>query len=258
MVRRTAGETLPVETQILMAVAGVYLLAGFVKGMIGFGLPTVAIGLLGLMMMPAQVAAIVVIPSLVTNIWQSVAGPGFGRLLRRLWSMLAGICLSVWVSAGLLTGVHSGLARTALGGALVVYALLGLCKVRFFVPPKAEAWVTPLVGLATGLVVGATGIFTLPAVPYLQSLRLDQDDLVQALGLSFTVSTLALAGVLIHSGAVHVSDASLSLLALVVALIGMRLGQTVRHRAKPEIFRFCLFLGLLVLGTYLALRGVLD
>src|SRR5262247_2309149 len=58
----------------LVAIAGAFLLAGFVKGVIGLGLPTVSIGLLGLLMTPAQAAAILVVQSLVTNIWQAAVG----------------------------------------------------------------------------------------------------------------------------------------------------------------------------------------
>ncbi|HKS85136.1 MAG TPA: sulfite exporter TauE/SafE family protein, partial [Pseudolabrys sp.] len=78
---------------ILAATAGAFLLAGFVKGVVGLGLPTVSIGLLGLMMTPSQAAAIVVVPSLVTNVWQAVSGGGVVSLTRRLWPMLAGICI---------------------------------------------------------------------------------------------------------------------------------------------------------------------
>ena len=48
----------------------IFLLAGLVKGVIGMGLPTVAMGLLALVLPPAEAAAIVVVPSLVTNVWQ--------------------------------------------------------------------------------------------------------------------------------------------------------------------------------------------
>ena len=68
-----------------------FLIAGFVKGVIGLGLPTVAIGLLGLVMPPAEAAALLVVPSLVTNVWQLAAGPSLMTLLRRLWPMLLGI-----------------------------------------------------------------------------------------------------------------------------------------------------------------------
>ncbi|MGZ8197008.1 MAG: sulfite exporter TauE/SafE family protein, partial [Burkholderiales bacterium] len=52
-----------------VAIAATFGLAGMVKGVIGMGLPIVAMGLLVLFMPPAQAAAVLVVPSLVTNIW---------------------------------------------------------------------------------------------------------------------------------------------------------------------------------------------
>ncbi|HYT47888.1 MAG TPA: sulfite exporter TauE/SafE family protein, partial [Burkholderiales bacterium] len=60
---------------IVAAVTGTFLLAGFVKGVIGLGLPTLAMGLLGIAMPPAQAASLLVMPSLITNFWQLAAGP---------------------------------------------------------------------------------------------------------------------------------------------------------------------------------------
>ena len=75
----------------------------------------------------------------------------------------------------------------------MIYAVLGLTSVRFSAPPRAEWWLGPLIGALTGLATAATGVFAIPAVPYLGALKLDKEDMIQALGLSFTVSTVALA-----------------------------------------------------------------
>jgi hypothetical protein len=168
------------EPVLIVGVAiSTFLLTGFVKGVVGLGLPTVATGLLAVVMTPAQAASIVVVPSFVTNIWQLAVGPRIGRLLRRLWPMLLGICLGAWAGGGLLNqGAH---ASAALGAALVLYAGLGLTSVEFSVPGRAEPWLAPL----TGVVTAATGVYVIPSVPYLQALGLSKDDLVQALGLSF-------------------------------------------------------------------------
>src|SRR5205085_5682601 len=83
---------------------GTFLLAGLVKGVIGMGLPTVAMGLLALALPPAEAAAILVVPSLVTNVWQLLAGPRFGALARRLWPMMAGVVLGTVAGAGVLVG----------------------------------------------------------------------------------------------------------------------------------------------------------
>ncbi|HUN47031.1 MAG TPA: sulfite exporter TauE/SafE family protein [Stellaceae bacterium] len=233
-----------------------FLLAGFVKGVIGMGLPTVGMGLLGLLMPPAKAAALLVVPSLVTNLWQLLAGPSVGALLRRLWPLLLGICLGTWAGGGLLLGEHGGRATAALGVALAVYAVVGLLAPRFSVPSRAQPWLGPVVGATTGVVTAATGVFVIPAVPYLQALALEKEDLVQALGLSFTVSTLALAATLAKGGALPTSIAGASLLALAPALVGMVLGQLLRTRVRPEIFRRCFFLGLLALGADLAAQAL--
>ncbi|RVA24109.1 sulfite exporter TauE/SafE family protein, partial [Mesorhizobium sp. M7A.F.Ca.US.001.01.1.1] len=69
---------------ILAWIGAVFLAAGFVKGVVGMGLPTVAMGLLAVTMPPAQAAALLLIPSLVTNLWQLLTGPSFRRLCKRL------------------------------------------------------------------------------------------------------------------------------------------------------------------------------
>jgi uncharacterized membrane protein YfcA len=97
----------------------------------------------------------------------------------------------------------------------------------------------------------------IPSAPYLQAIGLEQDDLVRALGLSFTVSTLALAATLVQDGALQMSVAGGSLLALAPALIGMVLGQGVRARVRSETFRICFFAGSLLLGAHLVLRALI-
>ena len=129
---------------------------------------------------------------------------------------------------------------------------------RLRVPPRwPAAGVSALgggIGVITGLVTAATGVFVIPAVPFLQALDLDSDDLVQALGLSFTVSTVALAAGLAHDGIFHAHAIGASLLALVPALGGMWFGQWVRARVSASAFRRCFFVGLAMLGAELVIQ----
>ena len=239
-----------------LLVAGTFLLAGLVKGVVGLGLPTVAMGLLGLLMPPVEAAALLLVPSLVTNVWQLLAGPRSGTLLHRLRGMMLGVAAGTLAGSGLIAGTAAPAATAALGGALALYGVVGLSKPRLCVPPRSEGWAGPLVGAATGLVTGATGVFVIPAVPYLGSLGLERDDLVQALGLSFTVSTLALAAGLALHGALPLAATGTSMLAVLPALAGMALGGWLRARVQPETFRVCFFAGLLALGGELLWRGL--
>jgi uncharacterized membrane protein YfcA len=140
---------------------------------------------------------------------------------------------------------------------LILYAVVGIAAPRLSLSTRRAIWIGPLAGVLTGLITAATGVFVLPAVPYLQAIGLEKEELVQALGLSFTVSTLALAAGLARDGVLGFDIAGASLLALLPALGGMWLGQWLRLRTSPVTFRRCFFLGLLALGGYLVLRGVL-
>lgn len=238
-----------------LLVLGTFLLAGVVKGVIGLGLPTIAMGLLGLAMSPVQAAALLIVPATLTNLWQLAAGGHLPELLKRLWPMLLAIFLGTALGSFWL-GIEGGswMAR-ALGAALLLYALSGLFLPTLRVGPRTERWLGPLCGLVTGVITAATGVFVIPAVPYLQALGLSRDQLVQALGLSFTVSTLALATGLFGHGALGEGALGASLLALVPAMLGMLLGQWLRQRISAMLFKRVFFSGLAVLGGHLLISG---
>ncbi|RAI44928.1 sulfite exporter TauE/SafE family protein [Rhodoplanes roseus] len=243
------------HTATLLLGAVTFLLAGVVKGTIGLGLPTIAMGLLGLALPPATAAAVLVVPSLVTNAWQMLAGAGLGPLVRRLWPMLLGVVAGT-LAGSRLFGLAGAWAAAGLGAALTAYGAVGLAKIRLPTPtPAQERWLGPLVGLATGLVTATTGVFVLPAVPWLQALGLGKDDLVQALGLSFTVSTVALGAGLMQERLLDPALAGLSVAALLPAAAGMALGRVLRERVSEPAFRTTFFWGLLLLGVWLLARS---
>ncbi|MEB0207385.1 sulfite exporter TauE/SafE family protein [Pseudomonas sp. CCC3.1] len=232
-----------------------FLLAGTVKGMIGLGLPTVAMGMLGLAIAPAQAAALLIIPSIVTNAWQLAAGGQLRALIKRLWPMQLGIFLGTGLGVLWLSVDGGSEVVRALGAALLLYALSGLLLPTLRVPASAERWAGPVCGLITGVITSATGVFVIPAVPYLQALGLSKNQLVQALGLSFSVSTLALAAGLYWRGNLGGGELNASLLALLPAMLGMWLGQCLRERISATLFKRVFFIGMALLGTHLLISG---
>ena len=236
--------------------AGVFVLAGMVKGVIGLGLPTFSMALLALWMPPAHAAALLLLPSLVTNVWQAGPRRTLGPLLKRLGGMQAGVWLGT-VGGVWLWGPPAGRSGALLLGlALIAYAAWGLAGRSVRVPAAHEGWLGPLLGALTGLLTALTGVFVIPVVPYLQGLGLSKDALVQAMGLSFTVSTLALAVGLWGVGSFGVSGAAASLWMLPAAVLGMWLGQALRTRLSAGVFKRCFFVGLALLGGWMVRSGL--
>lgn len=236
----------------LVFIVAVFVLAGFVKGVIGLGLPTVAMGLLATRMAPAHALAIVIVPAILTNIWQTFGGPYLRDIVRRLWPMLLGLLAGIWFGAGLMVGPYARFGTLILGVLLVIYGIIGLGKVRFAVSRPHEGWIGGIVGVVTGLAAAATGVQVIPATPFMQAIGLEKDELVQALGVFFTTSTVALAFGLADAGLLNVSVAVPGVLALAAGFAGMFIGQNVRTRMQPATFRRWFLIGMVALGIYLA------
>jgi uncharacterized protein len=240
----------------LALVAVVFLLAGVVKGAIGVGLPTIAMGLLGALMAPSQAAAILIVPALLTNVWQMWDGPALMILLRRLWPMLVCALLGTLPTAGILTEANARLTTGLLGAVLMAYALTGLFGVHFKVSRRTEPALGPLMGLVTGLINGATGIFVIPGVPYIQALDLGRDELVQALAISAFVSSVALALGLGFNHGLGGAIAVPAVVALMAALAGMAIGKVLRSKLSVAVFRKTVMAALLALGGSMVARVV--
>lgn len=236
---------------ILLLTAAVFLLAGFVKGTIGMGLPTVAMGLLATRMAPAHALAIVIAPAIVTNIWQTFVGPYLRDILRRLWPLMIGTVLGVWSGAGLLTGPYARYGTVVLGILLVIYAIIGLSKVRFSVSRSSEKWWGGPVGLITGVISAATGVQVIPSMPFMQAIGMEKDELVQALGVFFTTATLAQIFNLTGAGLLNASVVAPATVGMIAAFAGMYVGQLVRSRMDAETFRRWFLIAMLLLGIYL-------
>jgi uncharacterized protein len=251
-------ESCSMSLQFAAAITGVFLLAGFVKGVVGLGLPTVSIGLLATAMPPSHAAAIVVVPAIITNIWQSFAGPYFRPIVKRLWPLFAGTCIGTWSAADLMTAQYAKYGVVILGLLLLSYAFIGLKKLRFVVSPLQEKWIGGFTGLTTGIICAATGVQVVPSTPYLQAIGLEKDELVQALGLFFTIATLALAFNLTNAGLLNDSTACPAALGLGFAFVGMFIGQAVRSRMDAAAFRRWFLMGMASLGFYLATTAIFS
>ncbi|SEO29714.1 sulfite exporter TauE/SafE family protein [Bradyrhizobium sp. OK095] len=243
---------------LLIVIAAVFLVAGFVKGVVGLGLPTVSMGLLAVSMAPSRAIAIVIVPAIVTNIWQTFSGPYLRDILRRLWPLMIGTVIGCWLNAGALTGPHARYGTIVLGILLVIYAIIGLSKFKFHVAPQNEKWVGGVVGVITGVISASTGVQVIPSMPFMQAIGMEKDELVQALGVFFTTATLALAFNLTAGGLLTPANAVPGAVGMAMAFAGMFVGQSVRARMPAEAFRRWFLIAMILLGVYLAGSALLK
>ena len=157
----------------------------------------------------------------------------------------------VWLGSTALTRVDLSLLAALLGALLVAYAVVNLGGLRFRIAPTHEPWVGVVMGSMNGILAGMTGSFVVPGVMFLQAIGLTRDVLIQAMGMLFTASTVALAIALQRHDLLTLEHAALSIGALLPAIVGMVLGQRIRQQLSESLFRKLFFGALLALGIYI-------
>ena len=242
----------------ITAIAGTFLLAGAVKGVIGLGLPTVSLGLLTATLDLTTAMALLIVPSFVTNLWQAVIGGNSRAILLRIWPFLVMATATVWLGATALTRLDLSLLSGLLGGLLVTYSTLNLSGVRLAISAQREVWAGPLFGTANGILTGMTGSFVVPGVMFLQAIGLSRDMLVQAMGMLFTASTVALALALQGNSILTTQLSIVSAAAVIPAAAGMVIGLRIRRRLSEKRFRQIFFIAILVLGAYIIAKAALG
>lgn len=237
-----------------MAVAAIaFVLAGTAKGALGIGLPPIAIGIMTLALPVSDALALLLLPTLLTNMAQAFWGRRFFPVLRRFAGMGAASVVGV-LGAGMLLGkLGSPTMIGWMGVLLVLYAALALFAWRPVMPVDAELWAGPVIGFLSGVVTGITGMAAVPFLPYMQSLQISRDDLVQALGIMFTLLMAALAVALVQQNIFTAANGLGSAVALAPTFAGVWLGQRLRRAASPELFRKIFLYGLLALGLNMML-----
>jgi len=240
----------------LVLIAVTFLLAGAVKGVIGFGLPTVSLGLLVMIVELPTAMALMIVPSLATNLWQSLSGGNILFLLRKIGLFLAAATLTVWLGSKILSSIDLVWATVVLGALLIIYASLQILGFTVAKPKRQYKWVAVVAGLINGIFTGLTGAFIFPGLMYLQSLDLKKDQLVQAMGMLFMLSTIALAIALKGHGLLDTNVGWASAGAVVSALLGMSIGRRLRENLSEVQFRKTFFLSILTLGVIIILTAL--
>jgi len=246
------------ESEFLIVVGLVFVLAGLVKGIVGFGLPTVSLAFLTILIGLKDAMALIVIPALLTNTCQALSGGAFVASLRRLWPFIVMMFIGVWVGTDILVRSNQIIISGILGGLLLLYSGISLFTPQIPPPGRNEVWLAPSVGGITGIVTGLIGTFVMPGVLYLQALGLPRDVLVQAMGVLFGMASIALGLSLAGQGVLTLATGSVSMGGVVPAIIGMAMGRWARQQLSEVHFRRFFFAALFVLGGYLAGRAFLH
>ncbi len=235
----------------------IFLVAGMVKGVVGMGLPTLSLSLLTLVIDLTSAMAIMLVPSFVTNVYQACAGGKIIEIFKKcpLFFVMAG--LTVCLGAQALVRVDLPLLSGLLGVCLIAYSVVNMMGIKLIGSWSKNAWTGPVFGMANGVLTGLTGSFVFPGLMYLQSIAHSRNELVQAMGILFTISTIFLA---LSLGQLSLLTDNLSIqssIAVIPAVVGMMVGSKIRMGLSERFFRQVFFSAIVLIGGVLILNSVI-
>lgn len=235
----------------------IFLAAGIVKGVVGMGLPTLSLALLTLVTDLTSAMALMLVPAFVTNVYQAYAGGKIIGIFVRFWPFFIMAGLTICLGAQALVRVDLPLLSGLLGVCLMSYAMVNMFGIKLIGSWSKSVWAGPVFGLANGVLTGLTGSFVFPGLMYLQSIGFSRDELVQAMGILFTISTIFLA---LSLGQLSLLTANLSIqssIAVMPAMIGMLLGSIIRMRLSETFFRQMFFTAMTLIGAVLLFNSIM-
>jgi len=235
------------------------ILAGFVKGVVGFAMPLVFISGLTIFMPPELALAGLIVPTLVTNAHQALR-QGMHAAVRstidfRVFLVCGGVALIA--CAQLVRIFPDQVMLAVIGVPVTFFALLQLGGYTFKLS-RRNTRVEVVAGAVAGALGGLSGIWGPPTVAYLTALNTPKHEQMRIQGVIYGLGAVALLFAHIGSGVLRAETIGFSLAMVPTAYLGMSIGMAFTDRIDQMAFRRATLAVLLVAGLNLIRRAWLG
>lgn len=242
-------------TQMVL-MAGILALAGMTKGVLGVGLPLVAVPLLSQVVSVPMAIMTLAVSGVVSNGFQAAQGRQIGQVAKRFWPLFLALVATLALSARLLVALDEHLLGLILGAILIVFTVLNQFPRLFTIKVHHERLMSPIIGAAAGFLGGVSSFYGPPILMYLVALDLPKAFFISAVSTAFFLGALPLMISLMVYGAMGYPEIVLSTLGVIPVFAGLLIGQKIQRRMPQEAFRKALLVVLIVTGLSLILRAV--
>lgn len=238
---------------------GITLLAGTVKGMVGFAMPMVMISLMSSVIDPELALAGLILPTVITNATQA---------LRQGWraALEAMLRFRVFLGVGLVALVISSqLVRVLpqetlllmIGLPVSVFSALQLMGWQLRLPESGRLWIESALGGVAGFMGGFSGVWGPPTVMYLTALDTPKAEQMRIQGVIYGAGAVVLIFSHIASGVLRAETVPFSLALIVPAVLGMAIGTRLHDRIDQRAFRKATLAVLFLVALNLVRRALM-
>ena len=246
------------EAGLFILAFAVTMAAGLVKGMVGFAMPMLLISVLGSVMAPDQALAWLILPTLVTNLWQALrqgVGAAWGSLWRFRTFLTAGM-VALALSSQLVRVLPASAFLLIIGVPMTLYAAAMLAGRDLRLPARPGRALEAAMGAVAGFFGGLSGVWGPPTVALLTAMNTEKTEQVRVQGVIYGIGAVGMTAAHVVSGILDAQTAPISALLVVPAALGLWLGFRIHDRIAQASFRKLTLIILLFAGLNLIRRGI--
>ena len=232
-----------------------FIVSGIIKGFLGLGLPSTAMGLLTLIIEPIHAISIMVAPILFSNIFQYARSSQPYKTFTELKVFALSIIVSIFITSLFITAYPKSLLTIAIGSSMVIFSLNQWFGFKIQIGPSYSFQV--LIGTLSGVLGGLSSIWSPPVAMYLIARDYNKEDFISATGFLFMVGGIPLGLGLYFAGVLTFAIAIQSFAALIFVLIGFRIGEYLRSFVNQQTFRNSVLVAFIILGSRLIYEGAI-
>ena len=232
-----------------------FFISGLIKGFLGLGLPSSAMGLLTLVIEPIHAISIMVAPIIFTNIAQFVRAPNPRKTMNDFKYFALLIIISIFLTSFFIKSYPTEVLTVAIGFAMIIFSINQLFGVKITIGPS-KIWHV-LMGIISGVLGGLSSIWSPPVAMYLIAREYTKDQFISITGFLFMVGGAPLGLGLYFAGVLNYLVVIQSFVALIFVLIGFRVGEILRGYISQKVFKYCVLIAFLLMGARLIFEGLM-
>ncbi|MCK0140924.1 sulfite exporter TauE/SafE family protein [Aliiroseovarius sp. F20344] len=249
---------LPILTLVLAF--SVTLFGGFVKGVVGFGMPLIMISGLATVLSAEVALAALILPTVLSNGMQAIrqGTSAVWHAVTRFRLFLVVLVVMLALSAQIVSFVPTNLMFIAIGISVVAFCLMQLAGWIPRLKPENRARDEGIAAALAGFVGGFSGIWGPPTVAYLTAIETPKAEQMRAQGVVYGIGAVVLFAAHIKSGVVNPYTVPLSLAMLLPAFLGMMLGGRLHDQMPQKLFKRATLIVLTIAGLNLIRKGLIG
>ena len=243
------------EIDIIIIIFISVFLGAIIKGAVGIGMSMFSVPIIAFFLPPTTAMILLCVPVLITNILQMQIKKGIGSF--RFFPMFIALILGIIIGCNLILEINLSMISQIIAISIIFAAIINLFGINIkYINPNLERKLTIPLGFFSGIIGGLSSMYSPYILAYLVSTNLEKEALIRTMATMYFIGSIFIFPIWIYNGLGTLSDLIWSGLLLFPAILGQKIGTSIRSRISNENFKKIILYTLMIIGTSLLIKNI--